>query len=92
MDNRNVEYSLQILNEEKDFDKYYELEKDFIKAHAIANYDYIIEKNIYDIEDFIQEITIDIWVYSLNNIIEKNKYGNTIKNLVAKTIKKINKK
>lgn len=91
MYNRNKEYSLQILNKEKNFTKYYELEKDYIKAHAISNYNLIIEKNLYALEDFIQEIVIDIWIYSSTNCIKLEEYANTIRNLVTKTIQRINK-
>lgn len=90
MYNKNIECSLQILNEEKNFTKYYELEEDYIKAHAVSNYGSIVEKDLYALDDFIQEIIIDIWMYSTANRIKAEEYGNTIKKLVANTIKRIN--
>lgn len=90
MYNKNIECSLQILNEEKNFTKYYELEEDYIKAHAVSNYGLIVEKDLYALDDFIQEIIIDIWMYSTANRIKAEEYGNTIKKLVANTIKRIN--
>lgn len=91
MYNKNIEYSLQILNDEKNFTKYYELEENYIKAHAISNYGSIVEKNLYALEDFIQEIVIDIWMHSSTNRIKVEEYANTIKNIVSNTIKRINK-